>query len=202
MAEVIGLVRYDAMTRAIAECVAVDEIKDIRDKALAMERYAQQAMNVEAERQANEIRLRAERRFGELSVEIEKDVGGRPKKNSEHGDNSLTKERVLDRAGVSQQQASRWERLAKVPQDDFEKALNGDAKPTTNGILRDHGMTKKRTAADNGALWLWGHMRALADFCEGNAPDVIAKAIGASERKTVIDAMETAAEWFEQFTGE
>ena len=41
--------------------------KDIRDKARAIEVYARQARNVEAERRACEIRLRAERRCGQLA---------------------------------------------------------------------------------------------------------------------------------------
>ena len=56
-----GLIKYDSMTRAIADCREVDELKDYRDKARALELYAQQAMNRKAEAQAAEIRIRAER---------------------------------------------------------------------------------------------------------------------------------------------
>jgi hypothetical protein len=40
------------MCRAIAAALAVDEVKDIRDKARAVEMYAHLAQNTEAERQA------------------------------------------------------------------------------------------------------------------------------------------------------
>jgi hypothetical protein len=40
--------RYDGMCRAVA-AHAVDEVKDIRDQAIALETHARQAHNVEAE---------------------------------------------------------------------------------------------------------------------------------------------------------
>ncbi len=56
------LARYDAMCRAIDEAYQFDEVKDIRDKALAIEVYSRQAKNIYAEKRACEIRLRAERK--------------------------------------------------------------------------------------------------------------------------------------------
>lgn len=58
------------MVAAIAECVRVDEVKDIRDKAVALEMYHRQARNLEAEREAANVRLRAERRVGELLKDL------------------------------------------------------------------------------------------------------------------------------------
>jgi hypothetical protein len=43
--ELLGLEHYDAMVTAIAKCQEVDEIKDIYDRAKALEYYAAEAKN-------------------------------------------------------------------------------------------------------------------------------------------------------------
>jgi hypothetical protein len=69
---VTELVRYDSMCRAIAEAHKVDEVKDIRDKPIALEHYMRQAGNTEAEERCYEIRRRAERRAAQLYDASEK----------------------------------------------------------------------------------------------------------------------------------
>ena len=90
------LVRYDAMCRAIDAAYKVDEVKDIHDKAVALEIYARQAHNTEAEMQACEIRLRAERKAGALSREIEGRTTAR--KNSGDGPPSFNEGRAIARS--------------------------------------------------------------------------------------------------------
>ena len=132
----VALARYDAMLLAIEAAYQVDEVKDIHDKAWALEVYAAQARNTEAERRACEIRLRAERRAGELLREREKARPG--PKPSELGSATQPNSALsLDDLGISKRQSHTWQRLAEVPQERFEKALaDPTRRPTTVGIIR------------------------------------------------------------------
>jgi hypothetical protein len=138
------LTRYDAMCRAIVESHSVDEVKPIRDKALALEMYARQAKNTEAEQQACEIRLRAERRAGELLTRMDKAKGALKRGNGapiRRSDDPTTE--TLEDLGISKQQSSDWQKLADVPQEQFDAALSDKTtKPTTAGIIRANAEPK------------------------------------------------------------
>lgn len=71
------ITRYSNAKQALAEYKTVDEVKDFRDKALAIEAYAKQANDFELERDAAIARVRAERKCGELLAEMEKRKGAR-----------------------------------------------------------------------------------------------------------------------------
>ena len=84
-AQTLALSRYDVACRAVAEAKAVDDIVEIVGQANAVHAYARQAKNRQMEIDAAEIRIRAERRLGELMALQKATVGlgqpGRPSKN-------------------------------------------------------------------------------------------------------------------------
>ena len=139
MSNKTALVKYDAARRALAAARAVDEVKDIRDKAEAMRVYARQAQDRQLEIDAAEIRIRAERRLGEMIQAQKKTVGlnvgakgsivtgtsrGPLKIVTGTSRGPLKDDRpTLADAGISKNLSSRAQKLAAVPEDKFEELV-------------------------------------------------------------------------------
>jgi hypothetical protein len=136
----VALVRYDAARKAIAAAHRVDEVKQIRDKAEAVRVYAKQARDLEMQNMAAEIRLRAERRAGQLLVEMQK-TGQRQAKDRGRP-TKLSGISTLPQLGLTRDQSSKWQQLAgRIDEATFERALtqtkekNGEL--TTAALLRE-----------------------------------------------------------------
>jgi hypothetical protein len=53
--------------------------------------------------------------------------------------------------GISKPQSSRWQKLAAIPECEFEQTVTGgSSKPTTNGLIAAH--TDKPANLQNGSL--------------------------------------------------
>ena len=123
------LIKWDTMRTAVAECHSVDEITLIRNKAEAY-RYAlrQAKESPEVIRKAEEIKLRAERRAGELLGETVNHGGDR---KTESRSNDTT----LNDIGVTKDQSSKWQKIASIPEEKFENFLSVQKELSTSGIL-------------------------------------------------------------------
>ena len=116
-----GLVKYNEACRAIAEAKAVDEVKHEMDSAVAMQAYARQAKNRSLEIDCAEIRMRAERRLGEMIRDQKQTVGLAQGKRTDLVPRANQVDRpTLADAGIDKKLSSRAQKLAAVPESKFE----------------------------------------------------------------------------------
>ena len=119
------LIKYNAACQALAVAKQADEVKDIRDKAEAMRAYAHQAKNRQMEIDATEIRIRAERRLGEL-IRQQKDTVGlaQGKRTDLVPERNQVDRPTLSDAGISKKLSSHAQKVAAIPEDEFEDIVD------------------------------------------------------------------------------
>lgn len=118
MADVTTIARISEARRALAAASTLEDVMQIRDKAEALRVYVKAAAaGLEAANAAAEIKLRAERKAGEMLAEMD-DSRGRNQHTKEDGNTALPSS--LDDLGIDKMQSSRWQREAKVSEEEFE----------------------------------------------------------------------------------
>ena len=111
MSETTALVFFDQAKAMLEKAASIDEVKDIRDRAEALRLYAKQQKDSGAmQQQCAEIRIRCERRMGEMLQE--NPDFGRGKKSATMAD-----------LGLNEHQTSRFQTIAALPAADFEAQI-------------------------------------------------------------------------------
>ena len=109
------LVHFENAKRELQLATNVDEVKDLRDKAEALRLYMKQAgESLWMQNQCAEIKVRAERRAGELLKATVKP--GNPQLSHD-----VTIKTLPD--GISRKQSSRWQAIADIPEPVFEEHI-------------------------------------------------------------------------------
>jgi len=131
------------MCRAIDAAYEVGEVKDFRDKAIALETYARQALNVEAERRATTIRIRVERRTGELLAQMKKAKGGAEKGTKRDGPGgkvmqSMVRPHYVISASLSSSRATGRGWLQCRKRTSRQRSQTKSKMPSTAAIIREN----------------------------------------------------------------
>ena len=152
------LAKLSAATRALAEARTLDQVKHIMDVAEAARTYARAAkLGLEAANHAAEVKLRAERKAGELLSELaEQSKEGQRRENqytvqSYQPDNSAydTPYRAaLADTSTPIATAQRWQTVATVPDEVFEELIaetvNAGDKELTSALALRKAQELKR----------------------------------------------------------
>lgn len=150
----VELVLYSRAKQALASARTIDEVKDVRDRMVALQIYAKQALDPEMIRDATEIRLRAERRAGEVLREM-KVEGLRRSTGVSRSNAPLPPD--LAKLGIGKMQSSRWQRLSELAQEDFERRLAAASQQAFDAV----DSTSEERSAEKKARRA-GHERDLA----------------------------------------
>lgn len=181
------LVRYEQARTALAAVHSYDEVKDIMDQAERAAVYARQANDSELIKYATEIRVRAQRRAGEMLAQTAKNTGTRLNGGGESPVVVLNDRReapTLADMGITKDQSSNWQALASMSEEHFEATVEA-AKDTAGEVttafmlreakkVRPHGKPKTgpkadairqelKAASERGTSMLCSYARLLLD---------------------------------------
>lgn len=122
--------------RFLAQARNIDEVKEVRDRGLAFAHYArEQKLGKQAEIDACEIRVRAERRMGQLLAERDTAPHGGDRKTDSRFQSGTLKD-----DGITKQDSHRWQRMAGVDDESFEQYLSetrtAAKAPSTAAVLK------------------------------------------------------------------
>lgn len=192
-----ALVKYEAACLALAECKSVDEAKSWTDKAAAMQAYGRMAKDRTLEVDAAEIRIRAERRLGEMLAATKAQGGLNQAATLKRGpvvvsdDHGKSSPKLAD-SGISKDLSSRAQKLAAVPAAEFEAELSAKRERDK----QDGSRVSARLEAAGAKV-----LRAAkppADECAGMAEDdTPAVEPPADPRDAQIKALEAKVEHYE-----
>jgi 16S rRNA G966 N2-methylase RsmD len=156
----------------------LQKIQGIAEMAGAYARAAK--LGLDNMNKAAEIRLKAERKAGELLKQLDKGVGGRVNSGTRARVDSEYKE-TLDENEISRRKANRWQDMAEIPQDRFDDYIEATK-------------SAKDELSQAGVLRLKKKMRTMEIATERQELAATAQEIEPSDRWEVIQA--DMKEWY------
>jgi hypothetical protein len=146
------LLNIEAALQLLAEAKTIEEVTEIRSYAEAVRLVARQAKaGLEAQNQAAELKLRAERRAGEMLATMERH---QREDNFPKSMASTSDKPTLSDIGVTKDQSSNWQQIASIPESDFEQHIeetkSNGKELTTAGVMRTAKEYWQRNVPDFG----------------------------------------------------
>jgi N6-adenosine-specific RNA methylase IME4 len=184
-----GLLAVERARVMLAEATRTDEVKKIRDVAVAMKAYARtQKAGKEIALDAGEIILRADARMGALARELPKTSApgpGRGNKTKSDARTSLKRD-ALESVGVTKQRAAEFEKVASLSSKELDTYVATERKnghvPSTSGAVQLARMPESMRGKALAKLGDLGDFRKVAN--ELRREGRIAKLVETSKNET------------------
>lgn len=129
---------FDARN-ALQRAAKIDEAKQIRDKAAALKVYAAQAGDTHMQRWASEIKIRAERRAGQILAAMKERGERATRQTARKVGNHVAHDDMIpttEDLGITRDQASKWQRMGEASDEDIDRILQAEPVATTASVLR------------------------------------------------------------------
>jgi N6-adenosine-specific RNA methylase IME4 len=120
----------------LAQVTSLPDVKSLHDRAEALRLYCKKAGETrEVQNDVAEVKLRAERRAGELLQGMDKSKGAAQKRTRCHDVTTLAE------LGIGKKQSSRWQIALLLPDEDFEAHII-EVKESPTGELTSAGVLR------------------------------------------------------------
>ena len=200
---------YRSARRALEQCARIDECKDWADKAEALASYAKQSKDDTLRKYASRIQARAIRRCGELLKQLD----GRSenaKKQTVGAHRLFSRAYAAERSGLSEHQAKTAVRVANIPSEEFETAVESENPPTVTALAEQGKHARPVVRVD--LLDLGGRdpeefaistdgqgrLHELARFAERVDAGVVARGSMPKERQSIRRDIEIIDGWLDR----
>ena len=197
---------YESARMALKECSRIDECATWAKKAEALASYAKQAEDDSLRKMADRIQARAIQRCGELLQAIPPARGG-DRGNAATGGRSPigTRARAARDAGMSADQRKTALRVASIPREAFEQAVESDDPPTVTE-LAERGTVKRPLVDLKGrdpeefarSTEGQGMLQRAEEFMTRVKPAVVVRGASTKERHRMQTRLTTITPWLRE----
>src|SRR5215471_14762556 len=101
-----------------------EQLKNVRDLSAAMQQHLRNiGAGLQEQNRVAEIKIRAERHLGQALARLEKAKGGGDQRSDHRSHDATGGPPTLADLGITKTQSSRWQAMASVSEDAFEKHI-------------------------------------------------------------------------------
>ncbi|HJK95819.1 MAG TPA: hypothetical protein RMF84_01295 [Polyangiaceae bacterium LLY-WYZ-14_1] len=203
---------YTTAKRLLAEAADLDLVKEWGDRMAALETYARQAEDDELEKMARRIRGRAARRAGQLLREWAADTSqnARKEKRGDGADPSFprTQREAAEQAGMSERQEKASVAISKIPDPEFEEAIEAEDPPTLTKLVAESRSTRRnpdlaaRQARASKRAAVMGILRSTAERMSQHEPVASAGILEEWQIEDAIEKAQAIRAWVDDFMNE